>query len=381
MTRTPRQTKRTNRKRRYIWRRQAVGIARARRRIRRQGIHPKSFLYGLLLLAAAVGGFVLSRSPSLLPVDPVPVRFFQISTGSPGGTYFTVGTTLAAAISRPPGAEPCAEGGPCGVTGLIAIAKAAPGSIDNVRRVHSGRIDSALAQADVAAWAYTGARMFKREGRFLRLRAIASLYPEAVHLVAAKQAGIASLADLRGKRVSIGRRGSGTRSDALLILRIFGIRRSQIKIVEVDPLQAADMILSGRLDAFFAVAGTPSVAVSDLAGRGAINLVPIDGAPVRRLFRENAFFLPHTIERKVYNGLGPVKTVSVRALWLTHADADAGLVHDITQALWGRRNRALLDQGHAKTRLMSLKTALNGLAVPLHEGARAFYLSKGLITN
>lgn len=305
------------------------------------------------------------------------MRFFQISTGSPGGTYFAVGQTLAAAISRPPGAEPCEEGGPCGVSGLIAIAKAAPGSIANVRNVNNGKIDSALAQADIAAWAYRGERMFKSSGGFDRLRAIASLYPEALHLVASKSANIRSIEDLSGKRVSIGTQGSGTRSNALLILRSFGVSRSQLKLFDADAPRAADMILAGELDAFFIMAGTPVAVVSDLTERGAVDLVPIQGKPVLGLLKDNRFFLPHTISAGIYPGVDSIGTVSVQALWVASAQTSDSVIHEVTAALWNKQNRRVLDQGHTKTKLMTLKSALAGLPIPLHDGAKAYYRGVG----
>lgn len=379
MAKPPAKVSKPKSKRKYRWRRQAVGIARARRRIKRSVPSGARFIIGLFAIMGMVAGYILWRSPSLLPVEPVPVKFFQISTGAPGGTYFTVGRTLAAAISRPPGAEPCGDGGPCGVTGLIAIAKAAPGSVANIRAIAGGRIDSALAQADIAAWAYSGRRMFKRTGRVAQLRAIASLYPEAVHLVAAKQANITSVSDLRKLRVSVGKLGSGTRTDALLILRSFNIRPGQFKLVSVDAPQAADMMLQGKLDAFFIVAGTPVATISDLIENDVANLVPIAGKRIKTLLKRNSFFLPHTIAAGTYPGQGEVKTVSVRALWITSSKTSYRLIKQITKVLWNKPNRSLLDQGHAKTKLMTMKSALNGIPIPLHEGAKAYYREAGIL--
>ena len=379
MARSPAKASKSKSTRKYRWRRQVVGIARARRRIRRSAPSGARYIVGLFAIIGMVTGYILWRSPSLLPVDPVPVKFFQISTGAPGGTYFTVGRTLAAAISRPPGAEPCEDGGPCGVTGLIAIAKAAPGSVANIRSISSGRIDSALVQADIAAWAYNGQRMFRRSGRIAQLRAIASLYPEAVHLVAAKQANITSVSDLRRLRVAIGKRGSGTRTDALLILRSFNIKPKQLKLLEVDAPQAADMILKGELDAFFIVAGTPVPAITDLIDRDAANLVPIAGKRIKTLLKRNNFFLPHTIAAGTYPGQVEVETVSVRALWITSTQTSNRLVKQITGVLWDEANRPLLDQAHAKTKLITLKSALNGVPIPLHEGAKAYYREAGVL--
>ena len=138
------------------------------------------------------------------------MTFFRIGTGSTGGTYFPIGGLIANAISNPPGARPCDRGGSCGPMGLIAVAQSTDGSIANVEAIRAGRLESGLAQADIAYWAYKGLRVFKGKGKQVeKLRAIANLYPEAVHVVVRRDAKIAKIADLRGKRVSLGPRDSG----------------------------------------------------------------------------------------------------------------------------------------------------------------------------
>lgn len=353
--------------------RRAGNLERVRRTVLRNRQLIPRYLLVVGGILGAVAAYLITQGPSITPEAEAEARFFQISTASPGGTYFPVGRTLASIISQPPGAEPCRNGGPCGVPGLIAVAKASRGSITNVRNVNSGSVDSALAQADVAAWAHKGERMFDQEGYASNLRAIASLYPEAVQLVANRTSGIAKVEDLRGKRISIGRQGSGTRADALLILKAYGIELSEITTVEVDALEASDMILRGVLDAFFIIAGTPSLAVADLMERGDATLVPIDGPASERLMKENGFFVRHIIGPGTYPKVGTINTVSVRALWITHAGMSKKLIRKITLALWSDENRKPLDKGHPKATEIRLNTALKGIPIPLHRGARAAY--------
>lgn len=374
---TPKSGERSRRRAR-LTRSQAANLARVRRTVLRSRGLINRYVVGAVIAVAAVAAILIVEGPSITPVEEAEARFFQISTASPGGTYFPIGRTLASIISQPPGSEPCREGGRCGVPGLIAVAKASPGSIANVRNVNSGRIDSALAQADIVSWAYNGERMFQGEGFAINLRAIASLYPETVQLVATKASGIGSVAELRGKRVSIDRKGSGTRADAQLILRSYGIDEAEMTIVEVDALEASDMILRGALDAFFLVAGAPSLAVSDIVERGEVTLVPIDGPPAERLVEENSFFLRQVIEQGVYKGVPQTPTVSVRALWITHAGVSSKLVRRMTEALWSRANREVLDRGHPKAEDIRLETALEGVPIPLHRGARDAYRNLGV---
>ncbi len=361
-----------------LTRSQVANFVRVRRRVRgTRRFLPATILSGLV----AVGGvavLLFMQGASIAPVEKAEAAFFQISTASPGGTYFPIGRTLGSIISHPSGAEACQVGGRCGVPGLIATTKASAGSIANVRAVNAGLVDSALAQSDIVAWAYQGERMFEKEGFAINLRAIASLYPEAVQLVATKASGIGSFTELKGKRVSIGREGSGTRADALLILKAYGVDVADLVLVEVDALEASDLIQRGELDAFFIIAGTPSLAVTDLLGRVDATLVPIDGPSVEQLLKKNTFFARDTIMADTYKGVGETKTVSVRALWITHAGVDERLVNAITRALWSDNNRKSLDDGHPKARDIRLETALDGIPLPLHRGARAAYEEMGV---
>jgi TRAP transporter TAXI family solute receptor len=367
-----------SRRRARLSRNQAANLARVRRTVLRGGGLINRYAVGIALGVAAIAAALVIGGPSITPEEEAQAQFFQISTASPGGTYFPIGRTLASIISQPPGSEPCRQGARCGVPGVIAVAKASPGSVANVRNVNSGRIESALVQADIAAWAFNGERMFDGEGYASNLRAIASLYPEAVQLVATRRAGIDSVADLRGKRVSIDRVGSGTRADAQLILKAYGIEESDLTVVEVDSLEASDMILRGALDAFFLLAGTPSLSVSDLMRRGEVTLVPIDGPPAEQLVKENSFFVPHVIADGVYPGVPRTATLSVRALWITHVAVSRKLVRRITQALWSPANRKTLDQGHPKALEVRIETALEGVPIPLHRGARDAYRELGV---
>ncbi len=338
-----------------------------------------TFFVGLVIVIGAVGAYVLWRSPSVLPIPEDNVKFFQIATGSVGGTYYPVGRAIASVISKPPGSIACSDGGTCGVEGLIALAKSAPGSVANVRSINSGLIDSALAQADIVTWAYEGKGPFAADGKLENLRVIASLYPEAVHLVVAKGSGISRVEDLRGKRVSIDRAGSGTQIDALLILQAFGVKPNEFTQHMVDASQASDMILNGELDAYFLVAGTPSLAISDLADRGKIDLISLSGAPIEKLNSENSYFVPIKIAAGTYKNIGEIETISVRALWITNVKTSRKLIKNILKALWRKENEETFLKGHAKTKLIRPNSALEGIAIPLHRGAQAYYAERGLL--
>lgn len=330
-----------------------------------------------VVVAVAVGGGALVAQES---------KFFRIGTGPAGGTYFPIGGIIANAISNPPGSRPCDRGGSCGVPGLLAVAQSTQGSVANILAMENGTLESGLVQADVAFWAYNGDKNFhfaekstKKIDNFHKLRAIASLYPETIHIVVRKGAKIDSVDDLKGKRVSLGEKESGTRVDAEIVLGAYGLSSKSVKAVYLNPGQAADMMHAGELDAFFFTAGYPAAAVADLAEAEDVVLLPIVGKQAEALRKRYPFFFQRSIPGNVYRGVDATPTLAVSAQWLVSADVDAELVYQITKALWHENTRRLLDQGHREARSIRLDTALDGIAIPLHPGAERFYREVGRI--
>jgi len=318
-------------------------------------------------------GAALAGPSAIAQQDTV---FFRIGTGGQIGTYFPVGGLIANAISSPPGSRPCADGGSCGVPGLIATAVATDGSVANVTGLAAGRMQSAFVQSDVAYWAYTGTGLYDGKARVEELRAIANLYPESIHLVTRKRAGIATVRDLKGKRVSLDERGSGTLVDAGLILEAYGLSENDLHREYLKPRAAGERLMAGQLDAFFSVAGWPEGAIAELAATAEIELVPITGPEAAALVSRYPFFLPDEIPGDAYKGVGGMKTLSVNAVWTTTSRQSDELIYNVTAALWHASTRTLLDSGHAKGRAIKLATAVEGLGIPLHAGAERFYKEK-----
>ncbi len=341
------------------------------------------FFAGFLILASAV----VSTSGAGAPDQDI--VFFRIGTGATSGTYFPIGGLLASAISNPPGSRACKSGGSCGVPGLIAVAQSTEGSVENIEMMTSGELDSGLSQADVAFWAYRGEKMFrgklapgeKKGGKPLgvNLRAIANLFPESVHLVVREESKISSVADLKGKRVSLGEPESGTLASATLVLNGFGLNKSRLKPFYLTPGEAADKLRAGEIDAFFLVAGAPVRAIVDLASEIPVSLVAISGKKADKIRKSDSFFVETVIPGGAYEGVDATKTLSVGAQWLVRADLSDDLVYGITRALWDPNIHKLLADGHPLGKMIRPETALDGLGIPLHPGAERYYKEKGLL--
>ncbi len=309
------------------------------------------------------------------------LRFFRVGTGGIAGTYYPIGGMIAHAISNPPGDRPCDEGGSCGPPGLLVIAQSANGSVANVNNIQLGSLESGFVQSNIAYWAYTGTGIFEDLSPTRELRAIASLYPESIHIVARKDSDIATIADLAGKRVSLDEPGSGTLIDAALVLDAFGISREEMEVEYLKPDLAIRRIKENKLDAFFIVAGYPAKAVTVLAEDSGLRLLPVNGPAADDLISRHSYYSRDHIPADVYPGVGRTETLSVGAQWLVGASVDSKLVYEITRSLWHQNSRQLLDNGHRKGRNITLDTALEGITIPLHPGASRFYREIGLTAD
>jgi uncharacterized protein len=336
-----------------------------------RGITCASLLLMAALLVTAVAIAATNTTPE--------TRFFRIGTAATGGSFFEIGGVVAGAISGPTGGPACGHGGTCGVPGLVAVAQATPGSIENLRMINSGQIESGFAQADLAGWAYHGSKIFAEAGPQRHLRAIASLFPEATHLVVRADSPIKKIADLKGKRVSLGESGSGTAADAAVFLATAGFKERDVTRKLLRPGPAVEELKSGDIDAFFLVGGSPVPAIRDLAATVPIRLVSFEEPLLDRLKKDFPFYHRAVIPAGTYPGVD-TETVSLGfyALWLVNADTDSDLVYAITQSLWNQGTRRLLDALDPLGKKITIDHALDGVSVPLHDGAVRFYQEHGL---
>ncbi len=308
---------------------------------------------------------------------------FTIGTGGTQATYYPVGGVIANAISNPSGSRLCKDGGSCGVPDLIAAAVSSRGSVDNINAITSGLRNSGFAQSDVTFWAYTGTGTMEGQPPATSLRAIASLFPEHIHLIAlGSSSDINSVADLAGKRVSLDEPGSGTYVDANLILKANNLTEGSFTAKTLNSADAIRALISDEIDAFFFVGGYPINAITELASANTIKLIPIDGSGAQALIDEYGFFSISSIPENTYSGVSTATpTVAVGAQWITSDKEPEELIYNITKALWHSNTRLLLDAGHTKGKSITIETALEGISIPLHPGAKKFYLEVGELTQ
>ena len=336
-----------------------------------------SRIWRLAASACVILGLMLTNAVAAQSLDPPPRISFQISTGSTTGTYFPFGQRLAELLSHPPGVGRCEAADACGPAGLIVTTRASEGSIANLIAVNSGAVDSGLAQTDVVAMAVAGQGPFRKTGAAKQLRVIANLYGEDVHLLAAKDAKITSVADLKGKRVSLSTEGSGTINTARAVLAAYRLSERTVVPNYDSAEKAIDLLQNGKLDAIFFVGGAPVNLIEQLLDEGVV-LVPIDGAGRQRLLARDSSLSAHVIPEGTYTGAPAVETVSVDALWVTDAAQPDALVYGMVKALFNPANRAALDMEKLSTHFLDVNSAIAASA-PLHPGAARYYTEVGVL--
>lgn len=331
--------------------------------------HWRDIVCAGLLFAAMLAGIAQAQEPG----------FFRIGTAATGGSFFEIGGIVAGAISGPTEGPPCGRGGSCGVPGLVAVAQATPGSIENLRMINSGQIESGFAQADLAGWAYNGVNLFADTGPLRRLRAIAGLFPSAAHLVVPADSPISSLADLAGKTVAIGEVGSGSAAAAGVVFPLAGFGEHDPIAKNLRPGPATAALKARSIDAIFLVGGYPVPAIRELAATTPIRLVPIEGDIVDKLKKDFPFYNRTEIPAGTYPNIDtPTPSLGSSASWLVNADVAPDLVYAITKSLWSPATAKLLANLDPIGKRIRLDRALEGLSVPLHPGAARFYLEAGL---
>ncbi len=297
----------------------------------------------------------------------------RIGSGAVGGNYFVLGELVGGAISSPPGGLPCRQGGTCGVPDMQSENITSAGSLANLTALQSGKVSSAFVQSDVAYWAYTGTGLFTNKDALGDLRAIASLYPEAIHIVIRKDQSIASVSDLRGKRVSVGARKSGTLLQSRLVLAAYQLSEDDVQPQYMNVSQSIEKMKNDELDAMFFSVGAPAPALEQLfTDSDDFTLLSLDKKQQQDIFRQGHYFFPYSIAADTYPNIGEVKTISVYALWLCSASADDELVYQMTKALWSDAAQQLLNSSFIGKQI-DIEHSLNGIGIPLHDGAKKYY--------
>lgn len=285
-----------------------------------------------------------------------------MGTGGTAGTYYGYGGVLGQYIKNN--------------AGINVTVVSTDGSKANIQGIDAGNYQLGTVQSDVMAYAWDGIRSFEEEGKIASFRTVAGLYAEAIQLVTMDPA-IKSVADLKGKSVSIGAPGSGVYFNAMDVLTAAGLTEADIKAQYQSFADSADALKDGKIDAAFIVAGPPTPAITELCTTNQAYLVPIDGDIAAKLMDSNPFYTEHTIPAGTYAGQeADVKTVTVKATLIVSADASEDDVYALTKSIFDNINAITAE--NAKGAELSLENATGGMTVPFHAGAAKYFAEKGI---
>jgi TRAP transporter TAXI family solute receptor len=276
--------------------------------------------------------------------------------GGTGGTYFPLSNEFKSVVEEN--------------TDFTLQVQSTGASVENVGSLARGDADFALIQNDVAYFAYNGTGIEAFEGNAVEsLRGVATLYPETIHVVTQADSDIETLSDLEGATINTGDLGSGTQVNALQILASAGIEEGDFEEQNASFSQAADQLRDGDIDAAFVVGGWPLGAIEELATTSDISIVEISGDARESILDAQPWFAEDTIPSGTYNGVEEdVPTVSVQAMIATREGLDADTVETVTSAIFENTDDLTIKQD-----FISEDTALDGMSIPLHEGAERIF--------
>ena len=285
-----------------------------------------------------------------------------MGTGGTAGTYYGYGGVLGQYIKNN--------------AGINVTVVSTDGSKANIQGIDAGNYQLGTVQSDVMAYAWEGTRSFEEEGKIGSFRVVAGLYAEAVQLIT-MDPEIKSVADLKGKSVSIGAPGSGVYFNAIDVLTAAGLKETDIKAQYQSFADSADALKDGKIDAAFIVAGAPTPAITELCTTNDAYLVPIDGTVADKLMAECPFYTVYEIPAGTYEGqTETIKTVTVKATLIVSADATEDDVYKLTAAIFD--NIDAITAENAKGAELSIENATSGMTVPFHAGAAKYFAEKGV---
>ena len=317
----------------------------------------KRYLSAFLVLAAlasfaAVGAF---------GAEPAFSGSYLMGTGSATGNYYNFGSALSAVVNN--------------VTGANLTVNATGGSTENARLLGAGENEFAMIQSDVFSYAHNGVELF--EGKpVTNFQAVTACYPEMVQIVVRKDAGIASVADMRGKNICVGAVGSGYEVAARQILGAYGMTYADINETFADQSTAKNGVQDGTFDGMFLCSGFPNANVTELSLSGKIEVLTIDQQHLDILLKEYPFYSTFTTESDEYNLGHPITSVAVKCMLVCVDSFSTDQIYALTKAIY--ENLGDIQQLNAKANYMSLENALAGIPSDLHPGARQYYEERGV---
>ena len=287
---------------------------------------------------------------------------YIFATGGTSGTYYSFGGSIASIWNA-------------NIEGMNITAQSTGASAENLRLLNRHEADLAFVQNDVMDYAYNGTDIFAGEV-LTNFSAVLTLYPEIVQIAATKESGIKSIADMKGKRISVGDAGSGVEFNAKQILEAYGLTFDDINKSNLSFKESSDGLQNGTLDACFIVAGIPNAALQELSLSKDIVLVSLDKTQLDEILNQYKYYTEVTIPANTYNNVTTdTRAIAVKATIAVNNNIPEDVVYNLVKTLFDKK--ADLATAHAKGEELNIEEAYKGISIPFHPGALKYYEELG----
>ena len=315
---------------------------------------------GKILAAAAV--VALSAGAS----HAGETRYISIGTGGVTGVYYPAGGAICRLVNKS-----------YKETGIRCSAESTGGSIYNINTIRSGELDFGVAQSDWQYHAYHGTSKFKDKGPFKDLRAVFSIHPEPVTIIARDDSGIKNITDLPGKRVNIGNPGSGTLGTWEVIEKTMGWKRSDLALAaQMKSAETGAALCDNKIDAYFWLVGHPSALTQETLASCPSHLVNAWSPEIEKLVNDTPYYRKAVIPAGMYNNKEDITTFGVGATFVTRADVPEDVVYTVVKAVFDNFDQ--FKKLHpAFANLKPEQMIKDSLSAPLHPGAVKYYKERG----
>ncbi len=319
--------------------------------------------FGMWVLAAALVAF---GAGDVLAAP----TYVTIGTGGVTGVYYPTGGAISKLVNQKRKE-----------LNLRMTVESTGGSVFNVNALMNGDIEMGVVQSDIQFQALNGKGEWEGKPQ-KNLRAMFSIHPEAVTILAAADKNINSVADMKGKVVNIGAPGTGQRVNSVDLFQTAGIDVDKdIRAEGIKPSEAAGMLQDGRIDAYFYTVGHPNGSIKEaVAGARKVNFVPVSDDLVKKLVADQPYYAPAMIPVAQYPGVvgdKDVPTFGVKATICTSAEVPEEVVYNITKTVF--ENIEELRKLHPALEVLTKENMLQGLSAPFHPGAEKYFKEAGLL--
>ncbi len=293
-------------------------------------------------------------------------QFVSIGTGGVTGVYYPTGGAICRLVNKDRKEH-----------GIRCSAESTGGSIYNINTIRGGELEFGVAQSDWQHHAFNGTSKFEDQGKFDKLRAVFSVHPEPVTVVARADAGIKNISDVKGKRMNIGNPGSGTRGTWEVMEAAMGWERSDLKLAaEMKSAETGQAMCDGKIDAYFWLVGHPSALTQESLATCDSHLVNVTGEAIDKLIADNPYYRSASIPAGMYNNDSDISTFGVGATFVSSADVPEEVVYVVVKAVFDNFD-GFKKLHPAFANLKEEEMISDSLSAPLHDGAVKYYKERG----